>query len=503
MRLERPMKRILLSTLALAPALLLAALLVPATVAAAGPDHHGVLVHRHGHRDLRPVGRGPARSRCPVVSVTVWGFATTTGGTPTVPGPAIVVDQGDAVTVNLTNNLAQPTSLVFDGVAMAPDLTPVAAGRAATPTRSRRARPVPTSTRPASCRARSTRSRWASTGALIVRPTGSRARPGLRATPSTAFARRGARRPQRDRPGAQQQRAPRRAFDLRAFAPKYFLVNGVAYSSAAAIHPGDLGQHPAPALRERGHPAPLDRRPRPAPAGARRRRQPAAGRSDGWSPRPSRPGRRPTSWSRCPRPPRRPPCTRSTTPPWRSTTATAQRHRRHARVPRRGAAPPVAPTPSARSPAASRSCSATGALSAIGQRRDDRRRQRHRRRVLHRHRRRERDRHRHDRRVRDPDRRRHGDDPAPTLAGLSSGSHTVYVRGQDALGNWGALGSTTFAIDTTGPTTSALTLNPNPSNGSVSVALGGTASDAATGNANVTAAEYFIGAPAPTGPASR
>jgi hypothetical protein len=85
-----------------------------------------------------------------------------------------------------------------------------------------------------------------------------------------------------------------------------------------------------------------------------------------------------------------------------------------------------------------------------------------------------------------------------TIAGLSSGTHTIYVRGLDDLNNWGAVGSTTFSIDTTGPTTSALTLAPNPANGLANVALAGTASDAATGNANVVSAAYTIDGGAPT-----
>ena len=67
------------------------------------------------------------------------------------------------------------------------------------------------------------------------------------------------------------------------------------------------------------------------------------------------------------------------------------------------------------------------------------------------------------------------------------------------IGNWGPYASATIAIDRTGPTTSALTLNPNPSSGSVSVALSGTASDVATGNGNIVAAEYWLGAPGANG----
>jgi hypothetical protein len=80
-----------------------------------------------------------------------------------------------------------------------------------------------------------------------------------------------------------------------------------------------------------------------------------------------------------------------------------------------------------------------------------------------------------------------------TMATLT-GSHTVYVHGRDALGNWGAFRSAVINNDTTGPTTSGLTLTPNPSNGSVSVALHATGSDVATGGSNITQAEYFVGA---------
>ena len=43
---------------------------------------------------------------------------------------------------------------------------------------------------------------------------------------------------------------------------------------------------------------------------------------------------------------------------------------------------------------------------------------------------------------------------AAQFDGLSDGQHTVYVRGRDAGGNWGATDSATFVKDTTGPTTS-------------------------------------------------
>lgn len=95
-----------------------------------------------------------------------------------------------------------------------------------------------------------------------------------------------------------------------------------------------------------------------------------------------------------------------------------------------------------------------------------------------------------------------------TLGALTSGNHTFYVHGHDTAGNWGAFSSAVLNLDKTGPTTGPLTLTPNPSNGSVAVALSATANDSATGNSNVTAAQYTIdggtavamtlgGAPAP------
>ncbi len=84
--------------------------------------------------------------------------------------------------------------------------------------------------------------------------------------------------------------------------------------------------------------------------------------------------------------------------------------------------------------------------------------------------------------------------PAATLAGLTSGAHTIYVRGQDAAGNWGSFNLSTLNVDNGGPTTSGLSLTPNPTDGSVDVAVTGTADDTAGGSSNITAAEYFIDA---------
>jgi FtsP/CotA-like multicopper oxidase with cupredoxin domain len=83
---------------------------------------------------------------------------------------------------------------------------------------------------------------------------------------------------------------------------------------------------------------------------------------------------------------------------------------------------------------------------------------------------------------------------AATLAGLASGNHTFYVRGQDAVGNWGPFNYIVLNLDKVGPTSDGLTLTPNPSNGTANVALHATGDDRMTGGGTVIAAEYFIGA---------
>lgn len=89
-----------------------------------------------------------------------------------------------------------------------------------------------------------------------------------------------------------------------------------------------------------------------------------------------------------------------------------------------------------------------------------------------------------------------------TVNGLSEGSHTIAIRAQDALGNWGAFGTISLVVDKTGPATSGVTIAPNPANGVVGVQIGtgggfyervdANVNDAAAGNSNVVAAEYFI-----------
>jgi hypothetical protein len=84
--------------------------------------------------------------------------------------------------------------------------------------------------------------------------------------------------------------------------------------------------------------------------------------------------------------------------------------------------------------------------------------------------------------------------PVAALAGLASGNHTVFVHGRDSAGTWGSFNIAVLALDKAGPMTTGLALAPSLSNGTVDVALSGTGDDRATGNAAVAAAEYFIDA---------
>jgi FtsP/CotA-like multicopper oxidase with cupredoxin domain len=87
-----------------------------------------------------------------------------------------------------------------------------------------------------------------------------------------------------------------------------------------------------------------------------------------------------------------------------------------------------------------------------------------------------------------------------TLQALASGNHTIYVRGQDSAlptGLWGPFLSITLDLDMSGPTTSGLALSINPSNGLVSVDLSATGDDSATGNSNVTGAEFWVDSGSP------
>jgi hypothetical protein len=79
-----------------------------------------------------------------------------------------------------------------------------------------------------------------------------------------------------------------------------------------------------------------------------------------------------------------------------------------------------------------------------------------------------------------------------TLANWETGDVTFYVRGQDADGTWGPLSSTVLDLINVGPVVRGLYIAPSPTNGSRPVLLRATGDGAVSGGLNVTATEYFI-----------
>ncbi len=87
---------------------------------------------------------------------------------------------------------------------------------------------------------------------------------------------------------------------------------------------------------------------------------------------------------------------------------------------------------------------------------------------------------------------------AATVAALADGSHTVAVRAQDVLGNWGATASATLIIERTAPTFTGIALTPNSvpvGTAGVSVAVIGATDPLVGGFASgVAGGEWWIGA---------
>ena len=63
------------------------------------------------------------------------------------------------------------------------------------------------------------------------------------------------------------------------------------------------------------------------------------------------------------------------------------------------------------------------------------------------------------------------DIPLATINALSAGNHTIYVRGKDAVGNWGGPPRPSLLIDKAAPTFTSVTLAPNPTIGATNVTL--------------------------------
>ncbi|MFN8173381.1 MAG: hypothetical protein U0R65_16155 [Candidatus Nanopelagicales bacterium] len=81
------------------------------------------------------------------------------------------------------------------------------------------------------------------------------------------------------------------------------------------------------------------------------------------------------------------------------------------------------------------------------------------------------------------------------LAGLSSGLHTLWVRGKDSFGVWGPLTSTRFLVDNDGPTVSGLTLSDTFTGGpdATDLDIAATIDDRKNGGSTVVDARAWIG----------
>ncbi|MDX6238045.1 MAG: hypothetical protein QOG10_2860 [Kribbellaceae bacterium] len=83
--------------------------------------------------------------------------------------------------------------------------------------------------------------------------------------------------------------------------------------------------------------------------------------------------------------------------------------------------------------------------------------------------------------------------PLTQVKALADGTHHVYVRGQDAAGNWGPMFAVNLVVDKTAPVLGALTATPNPTNGVDTLTLTAPVTDASL----IAKAEYWLGSTDP------
>jgi FtsP/CotA-like multicopper oxidase with cupredoxin domain len=79
--------------------------------------------------------------------------------------------------------------------------------------------------------------------------------------------------------------------------------------------------------------------------------------------------------------------------------------------------------------------------------------------------------------------------PLTQVKALADGTHHVYVRGQDAAGNWGPLFAVNLVVDKAVPVLGALTASPNPTAGADTLILTAPVTDASL----IAKAEYWLG----------
>ena len=75
---------------------------------------------------------------------------------------------------------------------------------------------------------------------------------------------------------------------------------------------------------------------------------------------------------------------------------------------------------------------------------------------------------------------------------LTSGNHTLWVRGRDSFGAWGPLGTVQVRIDNNGPIVTGAVLGATTTNGAAALTVSATANDTTTGGSTSTAARYWI-----------
>jgi FtsP/CotA-like multicopper oxidase with cupredoxin domain len=485
--------RRLATSLLLGPALLLLALAAPGSVAAAGPVTSSACTPTGPTAVTCDLWAKTGTLSLPGTSTPIWGFTASAAGAASVPGPVLIVNSGDAVTVNLTNQLLVTTAILFDGQPMAPDLTGVAAG--ATKAYSFTAGAPGTYLYEAGLLP-GTQYQVAKGlyGALIVRPVGGL----LQANndPSTAFA---------DEAlvvlgevdTTLNSSATPATFDLRKYAPRYFLINGAAYPQTLPITTSSGNRL---LLRY------LDAGLQHHSMGVLGLRQTVVNDDGSVLANPRRmvaeslaPGQATDVLIDVP-------VTTATSTKYllydasmalNNTTGTGSNAGIGGMLTVIDATgsgsvgDTVGPVtsgvtidPITGALSASVSDAATGGASVAAA----------------------------EYFIDTAGAPGTGtlmtgsfpSDPATVNAtvavgSLSSGTHTVFVRGQDGLTNWGATASVVFSLDTVGPATTGALLTPNAGNGSTSLSLTATANDQLTGGANIAAAESFIDVVGPVG----
>jgi FtsP/CotA-like multicopper oxidase with cupredoxin domain len=496
MNRDRSNVRRLVTSLTVGPALLLLALVAPVSVAAAGPITSAACAPTGATAVTcnlwAKVGTGPTGLSLPGgVTSPIWGFAAASGDGPSVPGPVLIVNSGDEVTVNLTNQLPVTTAILFEGQPMAPDLSGVAAGgppKAYTFTAGAPGTYLYEAGLLPGTQYQAAKGLY---GALIVRPAGGLMQANDNA--ATAF----------DDEAlvvlgevdtALNSSATPATFDLRGYRPRYFLINGKAYPDTSPVTTASgnrlllryvnagLQHHSMGVLGLRQTVVNDD-----GTALANPRRMVAESLA---------PGQAtdvlvdiPTSTASSTRY-----ILYDASMGLNNTTGTGTNAGIGGMLTLIDAAGsgsggdtvgPVTsgvtidvttdPTTAALSASVSDASTGGASVSAAEYFVDT---------------------------IGAPGSGTamtgtFPSDPASVsasfaLGSLSSGNHTVFVHGKDGLDNWGATTSVSFSLDTAGPTTSAITLNPVASNGSAGVNLTATADDRSTGGANIAAAEYFI-----------